>query len=98
MLAEKPVIGSRSGGTTELITEGVNGMLYTPGDFGDLAEKIEYLQANPDEMARMGSNGKSWASCMFSGDRYRNELLELVSSIPTKKNLKRSWIRTSLRK
>ena len=31
------VLGTRSGGTTELITEGWNGYLYEPGDVSELA-------------------------------------------------------------
>ena len=35
------VVGTRSGGTTELITEDWNGYLYEPGDVSELAEKLD---------------------------------------------------------
>lgn len=43
MLAGIPVIGSNTGGTLELIDDGVNGMLYEHGNLNDLASKIESL-------------------------------------------------------
>ena len=33
----RPVVGSRSGGTPELITHGVNGLLFAPGNAAELA-------------------------------------------------------------
>lgn len=42
-----PVIGSRSGGIPELITEGENGYLFEPADSEELAKKIEMLYASP---------------------------------------------------
>ena len=38
-----PVLASRSGGNTELIDDGVTGLLYTLGDVDELAKKIEPL-------------------------------------------------------
>jgi glycosyltransferase involved in cell wall biosynthesis len=36
----KPVIGTRSGGTPELVQEGAAGFLYEPGDANELANRI----------------------------------------------------------
>ena len=36
----KPVVGTRSGGTAELIQDGFNGFLYAVGNFEDLASKL----------------------------------------------------------
>ena len=43
----KPVIGAKSGGTTELISEGFNGLLYTSGDHMELTGKIRYMYDHP---------------------------------------------------
>ncbi len=45
-LAKTPVIASRVGGISELIKEGVNGLLFDPYDPKDLRKKIEYLISN----------------------------------------------------
>lgn len=44
-----PVIGANSGGTPEIIDNGVTGWLYTPGDPSSLAEKIELFINNPNK-------------------------------------------------
>ena len=75
MLAGKPVIGTRIGGTLELIREEFNGLLYTPGDYRELARKIRYLHENPDEADRMGKNGREWAQARFSQTRLAQEIL-----------------------
>jgi len=45
MIIGTPVVGSNSGGTAELITDGVTGLLFKPMDADDLAKKIEKMQA-----------------------------------------------------
>lgn len=49
-----PVIASRHGGLAELVTDGVNGLLFTPGDANDLAKKILWAHEHPDQMIEMG--------------------------------------------
>lgn len=47
-MANTPVIASRIGGIPELINDGINGLLFNPGDEGELKEKMEYLINNPE--------------------------------------------------
>lgn len=54
----KAVIGSRLGATGDLIEEGNNGLLFTPGDEQDLARKIEQLYGSPDSAHRMGAQAR----------------------------------------
>ena len=42
----RPVIGTRSGGTPELIEEGVTGLLYEPGNTEELANRIRLLASS----------------------------------------------------
>jgi len=53
----KPVIGGRSGGVTDAIIEGYNGLLVDPSSESDIANKIIYLLSNPDIMDKLGKNG-----------------------------------------
>ena len=47
-LAGVPVIGSRIGGIPEAIKDGVNGLLFEPGDVGGLRAALKRLVASPD--------------------------------------------------
>ena len=81
MLAGKPVIGARSGATPELISERLNGLLYTCGEPEDLSQKIIWLYNNPTEAIRLGRNGKMWAEQKFTMDRYGREMLAVFTSL-----------------
>ena len=81
MRAGKPVIGARSGGTPELIQDGFNGLLYTPGDHRELAEKISYLHKNAQLARTMGQNGLQWANEHFSEKRFGDEVFRLLNEL-----------------
>ena len=52
----KPVIGTRVGAIPLMIEDGFNGYLVDAGDIGAFREKICFLQANSDELKRLGQN------------------------------------------
>lgn len=87
MKLAKPVIGTRSGGTTELIRDGLNGLLYSPGDYKELAEKIRYLHEHPAVARRMGENGRQWAQAVFKQERYGKEILTILEQFAGSKKL-----------
>jgi glycosyltransferase involved in cell wall biosynthesis/CheY-like chemotaxis protein len=72
------VIGARSGGTSEVIRDGFNGLLYTPGDAHDLADKIEKLAQDREGARRMGERARLFATGMFRLERYGEEFLGLL--------------------
>jgi len=82
----KPLVGARSGGTAELIRDGFNGLLYTPGDYKELAEKLRYLYEHPDLAQQMGKNGLQWATERFSQDRYGEEILTILDQVVGRKS------------
>ncbi len=43
-----PVIGSNTGGIAEIIRDGKDGFLFTPGDSEELSKKMKYLLSNSD--------------------------------------------------
>jgi glycosyltransferase involved in cell wall biosynthesis len=49
-----PVIASGHGAYAELISDGMTGLLFTPGDAQELGDKIRWALANPVAMRRMG--------------------------------------------
>jgi glycosyltransferase involved in cell wall biosynthesis len=50
-----PVVAAREGGHTEVVREGVEGLLYTPRDPAALAETLAALLADPARRARLGA-------------------------------------------
>jgi glycosyltransferase involved in cell wall biosynthesis len=54
-----PVVATRAGGTPEVIEEGKNGLLITPGDRTELAAAIAELLASPERRRTMGAAGRA---------------------------------------
>jgi glycosyltransferase involved in cell wall biosynthesis len=54
MAAGLPLVVSRTGGTDELVDEGVNGFTFAPDDVTGLAAAIRRFAGDPDAVARMG--------------------------------------------
>jgi len=86
MLLGKPVIGTNSGGTPELIKEGFNGLLYEPGDYRQLANRIEYLIDNKRKIKELGENGQTFARQTFTKENYGGRIYELLNNIKNQKN------------
>lgn len=80
MLAGKPVVGARSGATPELVREGFNGLLYEPGEWRELAERMRFLWEHPEVARRMGEDGRRWAAERFTQERYGRELAGILEA------------------
>jgi FkbM family methyltransferase len=87
MLCRKPVIGTQSGGTPELIADGINGLLYEYGDFMRLADKIEYLGKHPEKRKEFGQAGFDFAEENFTPRKYGGRIYELLHDLLSEKNL-----------
>lgn len=81
MLCKKPVIAANSGATPELVKDDETGFLYHPGNFTDLAGKIEYFYKNRAKIREFGERGYSFITKKLDDkkltDEYYNELKEL---------------------
>jgi glycosyltransferase involved in cell wall biosynthesis len=77
----KPVIGTKSGGTVELIKENFNGLFYLHGDYIELSQKIKYLYNNPNIAKKMGENAKTWSENNFDPQQYINQTLAIISKL-----------------
>jgi glycosyltransferase involved in cell wall biosynthesis len=55
MAVGKPVVSTRVGGVTDLITDRVTGMLIDPGDVDGFVEAVECVLDNPDQARVMGA-------------------------------------------
>jgi glycosyltransferase involved in cell wall biosynthesis len=61
-LAGLPVVASRLGAMEEAIEDGVDGLLFAPGDAADLARKLRRLLEDPALRARLASSPKRVAT------------------------------------
>jgi glycosyltransferase involved in cell wall biosynthesis len=71
-----PAVGSRIYGITDAIIEGETGLLHTPADANDLAEKMEMLLKDPALRERLGARARQRAVAEFSQQRLTQALLD----------------------
>lgn len=81
MLAGKPVVGARSGATPELVRDGVEGLLYAPGDFRELAQHLRLLFEHPQLAMQMGANGYRVARERFTKERYGRAVADVLAQV-----------------
>lgn len=81
MLLKKPVIGTNTGGTPELIKDGYNGLLYEPGDYSQLAARIQHLADHPVEAKRLAETGYQFATKTFTRSEYGGKICELLKAL-----------------
>ncbi len=80
MAQGKPVIASRIGGIPELVSDGVTGLLFTPGNAQELGEKIAWLADREDEVRRLGANARRRVEERFSAETHYQGLLRIYRS------------------
>ena len=76
----KSVIAARTVGTTEYIDDGINGMLYTPGDNLELAQKIKELMTSLKTRERLKDSAIKSART-YTQEHYAQNVLVVISSI-----------------
>lgn len=80
MLLGKPIIGTNTGGTPEMIREGETGLLYEPGNIAQLVNQIEKLIDNPKLMQKIAENGAKFARTTFTKEKFAGEFHKLFVS------------------
>lgn len=81
MSMEKPVIGSASGGIVEVIEDGVNGFLFSPGDPRDLAEKVDRLIGNEKLRKEIGMRARKSVEEKFEAKKYVRRLESIYDDL-----------------
>ncbi len=84
MAVEKPVVAFDIRSSSEILEDGVSGLLVKKADVDDLFEKIEYLILNPGKRAEIGKKGRKRVEEMFSiettEESFENLLMEMNNS------------------
>lgn len=55
---ERPVVAARDGGVPDAVADGVSGLLVTPGNGAELAQKLSALLGDPLRAAELGRRGR----------------------------------------
>jgi glycosyltransferase involved in cell wall biosynthesis len=72
-----PVLASRIGVTEEIVADGRTGLHFTPGDPEDLAAKVEWAWAHPEEMAAMGRAARREYEAKYTAERNYQTLIQI---------------------
>lgn len=79
MAAGTPVIASRHGSFVELVTPGVDGALFSPGDAGALALLLADVAALPEKYEVYGRQARETYEQKFNPEHSLKHLLEIYS-------------------
>jgi len=81
MRASNPVIGSASGGTLELITDGKNGLLFEPHNSKELANCMKQMIDEPKRIQRMGKSAFAFANSNFTPLQNANAVCDIYKML-----------------
>lgn len=79
MMYGKPCISSDKTGMADYIKEGVNGFVVKTEDVCDLYDKMRYFISNPDEIDRMGNEGRRVYEEYFTMERFSDRLCDRIN-------------------
>lgn len=74
-----PAIASRIYGVTDAVVDGETGILFEPGEVGEIARAMELLVREPARRRRMGDAARTRACELFSTERLTSEVLKFYA-------------------
>ena len=81
MICGVPVVGSRAGGTTELLRDGAYGWLYQPKDPVNMATIISLALGNPQKLKQVTKQAQQYAVSTFSYTKECAKIEEVLHSL-----------------
>lgn len=79
-----PVIAANSGTLGEIVKDGETGLLFQPGNIEDLAQKLTWAFAHPEEMEQMGRNGRKQYETHYTMEANYQKLIEIYNAVLAK--------------
>lgn len=76
-----PVITSRLGSMAEIVSDGIEGVHFSPGDSVDLQQKIEWAIQHPNEMADMGVSAFKTYANKYTAARNYDQIINIYSHV-----------------
>jgi len=84
MLAGKPVIATRGGGASEILSDKITGYLVAPGDARLLAAAIHGILDDPHEAAAVAGRGRDHARRKYSKEALLNGIEKVIGQVVDK--------------
>ena len=81
MAAGAAVVAAASGGTSEIVEDGKNGLLFSPGDSAELAQQITRLILDPDLRHSVARAGYQTVCNKFTFDIMMDKIESLLESV-----------------
>ncbi len=94
MAFSKPVIGAASGGTTDVLEDGVNGLLVPPNDPERLAQALDRLLRDGSLCAELGRRGAEIVRQKFQFSTFQVQLERILTDCVLEKEIVASSRRT----
>ena len=89
MASGLPIVGGSAGGLPELVHDGRNGLLVTPGDPIALASAIRRMRESPGMRAEMGRRNRADAEAQLHWDRVTERHLTLYAGVQRRAPVRR---------
>lgn len=83
-----PVVASRLGTMTEIVHDGVTGLLFNPGDGIDLAARIEWAWNHPEALTLMGRAARADYEAKYTPARNYELLMEIYRRVTVRQSPK----------
>jgi len=81
MAASAVVVAASTGGTGEIVVDGENGLLFSPGNSEELARQIMRLVMDPDLQQRLGCAGYQTVTSKFTFPTMLDSIEALLGSV-----------------
>ncbi len=88
-----PVVASQLGAMAEIVEDGRTGLLFEPGNPEDLAARVEWAWAHPQEMRRMGRAARQEFEQKYTAEK-NYQMLVQIYELAQARNGKRSDYRS----
>ena len=77
----RPVIASRMGGMTEIVTDGEDGLLFEAGNMQGLAEAMAWMASHRQRAVEMGKAGQAKARRLFSAEKHYQDVMNVYRRV-----------------
>jgi len=81
MISGLVVVATPTGGTSEIVLDGENGLLFTPGNPEDLAQKIARLVDDPESCRKLAKAGKQTVMEKFTMTKMMDDIESFLQDV-----------------